>query len=401
MNNTVRILIVGAGIAGLSVYRALKQQGLYARIIEKNSEITPEGAAICLPANAMLALAKLGLAEQVKAVAHQVTSIEYALASGQTLSTASLFDVPCNQAEFVALKRSDLMSVLGASLLAEVEFNKTITSLDNQVSGVNVVFNDQEQAHFDLVIAADGIHSATRTMALPATKVNKLGVSNWRFIADIATVEGQTADINAVNSTSKNLQPVYYIGNESAFMLYPINQQQVYCYGQVIDTNRRFYQMNNRAALTKVFASYCQPVQNLVAQLDKSARIISGELTSVSQVVPITQRIIFIGDALHGCPPSLQQGAALAFEDANCLARVLAVTDIDNALSVFSGERLARINYVVNESNKIIKLAGLGRFTLGRLIRNFKIRCQGPANVVGWRKLLTEKLVCKKIARNT
>jgi len=60
------------------------------------------------------------------------------------------------------------------------------------------------------------------------------------------------------------------------------------------------------------------------------------------------------------------------------------------ALKNYDERRLPRVKWVVNESNKIIKLAASGNSLIGRLLRNMLIRKKGPANVVGWRKLMEE-----------
>ena len=81
----------------------------------------------------------------------------------------------------------------------------------------------------------------------------------------------------------------------------------------------------------------------------------------------------------------------MGLEDANCLANLLNEASIPEALRKFEEVRIPRIEWIVKESNKIIKLAAIGRYRWGRFIRNFMIRKNGPTNVAGWRKLLSEK----------
>ena len=77
----------------------------------------------------------------------------------------------------------------------------------------------------------------------------------------------------------------------------------------------------------------------------------------------------------------------MAFEDINCLSDLIH-EPLDIALQQYAERRRSRVSWTVKESNKIIKLAGLGQSPIGRLLRNSIIRIKGPANVVGWKKLL-------------
>ena len=61
----LRILVVGAGIAGLGAARALRQRGLVAEVVERDSAWTHAGAGIYLPGNAARALRALGLQSAV------------------------------------------------------------------------------------------------------------------------------------------------------------------------------------------------------------------------------------------------------------------------------------------------------------------------------------------------
>ena len=371
----MRILIVGAGIAGCALYRRLKPLGYEIDIIEKSSALASEGAAICLPANAMLALEQLDLAEQVKQLAFQVDQIEYALSSGKTLASASLHEAPLNKAPFVALKRDALMSILRDGMAADVQLNTWPTALSQENNQVSVTFNTGVCKTYDLVVAADGINSATRSMVQPNTSLLTHQVTNWRFI----------------NKKPKaNIQPTYYVGNDSAFMIYPISDNEVYCYGQIIDEQGQYAALPSDKALQDIFSEYDVPVAQCVKGLTEQQHIVLGQLKSVDQTESVFDRVVLVGDALHGCPPSLQQGAGMSLEDINFLADNLSNKPVDEALEAYKTERAERISWTVSESNKIIKLAGLGRSPIGRFIRNSIIRLKGPANVVGWRKLLNE-----------
>ncbi|TMO68785.1 monooxygenase [Pseudoalteromonas aurantia] len=375
----IRILIVGAGIAGSALFRRLKAQRHQVDIIEKSPTLTNEGAAICLPANAMIELKKLDLVDQVMACAHQVEQIEYALSNGKTLAKASLNDAPLNKAPFVALKRDALMNILRKDIAKEITLDTCLTDIDHTDEGATVTFNNGHSQHYDLVVAADGINSQVREIIQPDTPLLKHTVTNWRFITQ---------------KPSQDFQPVYYVGNTSLFMIYPISNEEVYCYGHVIDPTGQYYAMPVKTALNAIFANYAAPIKHCLDNMPDNKDIVRGGLKSVAKTESVYNNVVLIGDALHGCPPSLQQGAGMSLEDVNCLAEQLAdnTLDLQQVLANYQQARSARVAWTVQESNKIIKLARLGQSFIGRLVRNFIIRRTGPANVVGWRKLLAEKI---------
>ena len=374
--NQYKILIVGAGITGTSLNHALSKQGHLTTIIEKAEQYSVEGAGICLPGNAMIELEKLGFDQKIMEIGHQVFDIEYALKDGKTLSKASLMEKTLNQAPFVSLSRNKLLEIIREESNSQVKFNTTISTMKNSNKGVSVLFSHGDTEYFDLVIGADGINSQIRSLEFTNTTILKPDITNWRFTANM-------------NTTDKH--PIYYIGNDNAFMIYPMGDNTVYCYGQITDKNGYWYKKNPLNALPEIFKDYCEPISKVLSQLSNSSEIITGELKSVSTIEAVNQRVLILGDALHGCPPTLQQGVGMGLEDVNCLISLLKENSLGDTLSKFEKIRKPRIEWVLKESNKIIELASMGNYYLGRLLRNFIIRKKGPANVSGWRKLMSEK----------
>lgn len=365
------ILIVGAGIAGLSMALKMQTEGFNVTLIEKESETQNQGGAICLPANAMTGFDKLGLKEAILAHAHQVNEIRYETAQRKLLAKASLRKAPFDVQPFVALKRAEIIAVLKSKLSINILYNCTIKDIVATPSKANVVLSNNSIRMFDLVIAADGIESDTRSKVFSKSSVTELGVTHWRFI---------------VKQSDHAMQPSYLLGEDDAFMFYPISKDELYCYAQKSDPDYQYYQLSENQALHQLFSEYHSSVK---AQFDKPEVISKGRLKSVSLHNIYEQNVVLIGDALHGCPPSLQQGAAMALEDVHFLGDLLISShNVNTSLASYAAQRFERINWVINQSNKIIKLAELGNKPIGRFIRNSIVRLSGPQNVKGWRYLL-------------
>lgn len=371
-----KILIVGAGIAGLALYRALQQHQLDADLIEKHTEWADEGNGLCLPANAVAGLESLGLKAPLLKIAHQVHSIEYAKADGTTLAKASLDIPPLNQQPFLALHRSQLLELLREGLESKVRFGLTLKAIQQDGDGVEVQLSDGSTARYDLVVGADGIYSQTRQLAFAQPGLEELGVSNWRFVVPMNTT---------------GLQPVYYLGHDEAFMIYPIGRDSAYCYAQVADKPGRYMSQAPRQVLPELFGHYAPQVTSVIQELNGQVPIFAGRLRAVQSREVYRGRVVLVGDALHACPPALQQEVGQAMEDVLSLSELLAHHELDEALAAYKTKRLPRIRWVINESNRMIRMATKGRFWLGRVLRDRIIRRSGPVNVAGWKHLLSKQ----------
>ena len=352
--------------------RALRQRGIAADVIEKHAGWNVPGAGIGLPSNSVRAFDRLGSLAPLLAKAHRVEQLEYALASGETLSIASLTQPPFDNYPCLALPRRDLIGIL-ADGVENVRFQTQVRKLTQTHNKVTVELSGAETAHYDLVIAADGIHSETRKSMFPRARLQDMGATNWRFL---------------IARDAANMHPVYYLGKDDAFMLYPIAPDRVYCYGHVADYPGVYLNQSPLPVLKKRFHHHPRDVVSAIEGVRDEKDIIIGRVESVHNTEAVYGRVVLIGDALHGCPPTLQQGAGQALEDALCLAPLLAEYSVDEALTRYQRIRLPLVQSLVQVSNKIMKLGLLGKHWPVRVLRNAKIRRTGPLNVSGWRALM-------------
>jgi len=378
----MKILIVGAGIAGLSIARLLeKQANIEFTIIEKKESMSTLGAGIALPFNALRSLKQIGVFDEVMAKSHQVKEILYTKSNGKVLGQANLAEAPFENDHFVALQRSELQGILSEGLVDKVHFSTELTSVHNHAKGVSVKsVNTQVSGDYDLVIAADGINSSLRIQEYSGedTLYNH-NLTGWRFI---------------VKAPAHQLQPTYMLGNTDIFMAYPLNEDELYCYAHI-------HQENNCHSLTgdakldikNIFSSYAEPAKSIVDIID-AQDIITGELKSVTKARFYKDRIVFIGDAANACSPLLQQGAAAAFEDALSLAEVLKNDELN--LEKYKQARQARIEWIINFSDKPLSTVKKMDKAIVRFIRNTVISVLGPMNVFGWKKLATKPELANK-----
>jgi len=372
----IKILIVGAGIAGLSFARTCEQQGLKVTLIDKADDCPDTGAGICLPANAMTAFKYLGLDQEILNCSHQVKSIEYVRDNGKSLSKSSLHKKPFNKAPFVALPRQDLIKILRNGLKSKIIFNATIDKYEQIDDRVKVLLNNGVRStYYDLVVGADGISSPLRNNIFGSTGNKDLNITTWRFNLDVDTTK---------------IQPKYYLGTDSILMVYPISKSQVYIYAHIIDPDKKYTDVMPHDIIQELFSGYCTEAKTFLSKISDNTVIYSGRLNTISELHFSQGRTVFIGDALHGCPPSLQQGVAMAVEDALILTDSLLKYSVPNAIDAFTILREDRKKWVVSESNSIIERAIKGNSIMGCILRNSFIRIKGPANIAAWKQLLRE-----------
>jgi 2-polyprenyl-6-methoxyphenol hydroxylase-like FAD-dependent oxidoreductase len=369
-----KILISGAGIAGLALARQLKKLNIPFKIIEKRSHLTTDGAGIALPANAVKALRYLGLGSHIDQHTHQVNKIIYADSAGTVLSEASLLEKPLNTDKFVALPRHKFHEILREGVDDDIHFNTTINQIAQTKNGVVVKFNHSEfkQEEFSAIVGADGVNSQVRQLAFPDAQLSDLAVTIWRWTCRYPT---------------HDLQPTYMLGVHSLFLAYPIGKEEVYCYAHVIDPKNLYSQFaDHRETLTKQFSQHGGIVKTMLHILPENQFIIPGRLRSVPKPLFTSGRVVLVGDAGHACSPMLQQGAACALEDVIVLSELLQHFSVEDALSQYEKFRMERVNWISASSDGPMKMViDIDSQKMSALHQ--KIRENGPLNVQGWRKL--------------
>ena len=141
--SSARVLVVGAGIAGLAAARALGRAGFAVDVIERNTAWTTEGAGVYLPGNAVRALRALGLEQAVLANAMLIPSQRFYDHRGRLLFEVDLADLWVGVAPCIALHRADLHAVLREGACDQtIRMGVQILELHEHGEQVEVDFDD-------------------------------------------------------------------------------------------------------------------------------------------------------------------------------------------------------------------------------------------------------------------
>src|SRR5215211_2909179 len=135
-----RILIVGAGLTGLALARALGHAGLAAELVEREAGWQDAGTGMYLPANGVRALRALGLEAAVAAGAARIPYQRLLDHRGRLLAKIDLHQLWGGVGPCLALTRAELHQVLRQGV--PVRLGRTVHSLERLEGPVHVTFDD-------------------------------------------------------------------------------------------------------------------------------------------------------------------------------------------------------------------------------------------------------------------
>ena len=340
-----RVLVAGAGIAGLAVARALHERDIPALVLERLAGPPDAGLAINLPGNAIQALTALGLAGGVTGLGVPIHRREYRNARGRLLFAMNEDEFWGEAATPRCVRRSDLLDLLKRSLPAgTVRQDCTVTSVRPASRGVEVGLAEAATEGGALMVGADGVHSTVRRAMFGETVLDTalLSAASWRFMAPNPGVDCWTV----------------WSGAQGTFLLIPVDAQEVYGYasatrGRPVDASPEW--------LRSTFADFPDPVPHVLATALAQPQSLYHSPVQEVRIGRWSQgRVVLIGDAAHATAPVWAQGAALAVEDALVLAELLATQeDWSQVGPAYEGQRRPRVTHVQAMTDRLSRTAGL------------------------------------------
>ena len=343
MADAGRILIVGGGIAGLSLAIALRRTGAAPELVEKSPAWPAVGAGIALHANAVRALRALGLGEAIEAASAPLPRWGFFDRHGGRLCETDLADLwrevgPCLGITRVRLQEILLTAAAGMPRRLGV----ALTGLTQDGHRVSVTFADGSAGDYDLVVGADGINSTVRHLAVGPVSPQYANSVSWRSV------------IPARPPGTDHL--MIFTGERCFFGLVPVGDGSTYGFAGLDGERFDDPPAGRLERLRQRFEGFGGPVPAYLAALQRDDQIHFGPIEWVELSRWHAGQVILIGDAAHATPPHMGEGGAMAIEDAVVLAELLQDADtVKDAADRYQTRRRPRVEWVQEQSRHAAK----------------------------------------------
>jgi 2-polyprenyl-6-methoxyphenol hydroxylase-like FAD-dependent oxidoreductase len=339
----LKILVVGGGIGGLATAAAVRGSGHDVEVFERASALAEVGAGLSMAPNALAALDRLGVGEDVRSrggIAHRIL---VRTRSGKILSE---IDAAGREWEVIGVHRADLQDLLlGAA--GEVRLGTSVVGFDGTDDSAAVRLESGDMVEGDLVIGADGIRSTVRAQLRPEEPLRYAGYVGWRAAIDYQdpALEGHF---------SESWGPRLRVG------LITLGRGRLYWFVSESAPEHAPPPADSKAYLSGRLEDWHNPIPRVAAATPSEA------LTRlpIHDRRPISEwgrgRVTLLGDAAHPMTPNLGQGAAQALEDAIALRDALrADRDPTAALRAYEVVRIPRTTMIVKRSWQLGRIAQL------------------------------------------
>jgi len=351
------VIIVGAGIGGLTLALALHQAKIPCCIFESAPEIRPIGVGINLLPHATKELAALGLEPALANTAITTTDATFFNRFGQLIYQEPLGRAAGYEHPQFSIHRGDLQMILFDAFVERAGADKVVAgrhcaSVEQDDGGVTVSFADGSSARGRVAIACDGIHSAIRKQFYSDEGEPRYsGVNMWRGVTRWKPMLSGASMVRA-GWLSHGKMVIYPIRRADADGLQLVNWV-----AEIETPNYRKRDWNRPGALEDflpAFADWHFDWLDVPAFIRAADSVL--EFPMVDQD-PLPRwsfgRVTLLGDAAHPMVPRGSNGAGQAILDARALTAALLEHEPVAALAAYEKQRLEATTRIVltNRSN--------------------------------------------------
>ena len=339
----MKVGIVGAGIGGVTAALALLRAGFEVDVYEQAGEVSEVGAGINISPNASRVLHGLGLDDALAAMGvRPVAFHQRRWEDGRTLvrtpfgdSLVEAFGFPHYQTH-----RADLLAALLGRLPSErLHVGHRFTGLFDAGDRVEASFEGRNSAHVDILIGADGIHSAVRETLYGRLEPRFTGCVAYRGLIPAERLHALDLDV-----TSE-----IWMGPGQHFVRYFVQDRRLVNFVAIVEqdtwTAESWTDRGEVADAIAAFEGWHPQVRSILEAVDETF------VWALFDRQPLDRwshgRVTLLGDACHPMLPFMAQGAAQAIEDAASLAACLVrEPEPAAALRLYESIRLPRASRI-------------------------------------------------------
>lgn len=362
--NTKKTIIIGGGIGGLCTAIALQNNGFDVTVYEKVKKLGEFGAGLTLWSNAIKVLRELGVADAVICAGSKVNSSQIRASNGAMLYDAHMGKMEAQYGEpVVAIHRAALHEILINTLKPNtLKLGIGFIKFEQNEKDVTVYFDNGESDTADLLIGADGIHSAVRKQMFPEIQLRYSGYTAWRGVVE-------TENEAALGLTSES----WDVG--ARFGIVRVDKSRVYWFATSNQpAEEKSTGEQRKVKLLGLFKDWHDPIHYLLDSTPADL-ILQNDIHDIPPFASwSTGQVTLLGDAAHPTTPNMGQGACMAIESAYVLSCSLKEqTDTRSALKRYESQRHVRTAWITNTSWTIGKGGQVSNPLLCRA-RNFLVK---------------------------
>jgi 2-polyprenyl-6-methoxyphenol hydroxylase-like FAD-dependent oxidoreductase len=355
----MNVLIAGGGVGGLTLGLMLHQRGIVCTILEATPEMREIGVGINVLPNAVRELAALGLLPALDAAGIRTRELRYANTFGQTI-WAELRGLHAGQdVPQFSIHRGQLRGLLWRAaaerLGAALRTASHVTGFTQDASGVTAQLKDGATLRGDILVGADGIHSALRAQMHPEDGgVRWQGVEMWRGCVDWPMLwDGETMCIAGDTRSKMVLYPIGPGTAEGRRLLNWAVYTRLANAGPSPMGRQDWHRQGTLAQILPHVAQFRLPFLDPASLISASPEASEYPMCDRDPLQWWTQgRVTLLGDAAHPMYPVGSNGASQAVLDSRCLADLLVRETPEAALAAYEADRLPKTAAIVALNRK-------------------------------------------------